>query len=214
VSTVEGDKASATMIADLAVSVEETYGVVATRLCRALHSKSSFERKKKAKLFLSFLFFLKLDLSRHRFRYMFCMPAFIIVIIQIALVLSLIILGLINGIPSVHRSINMTYVTLSSILGGSIVISCATWLRLLIGLMKSPKRKIMKYSDRSSRLNENSIYRLKKEVSQLSYIIKSVEAFLNINTRLVVLIDGLDVCEQQRIFQILDVKKIILIDFH
>jgi len=142
------------------------------------------------------------------------MPAFIIVIIQIALVLSLIILGLINGIPSVHRSINMTYVTLSSILGGSIVISCATWLRLLIGLMKSPKRKIMKYSDRSSRLNENSIYRLKKEVSQLSYIIKSVEAFLNINTRLVVLIDGLDVCEQQRIFQILDVKKIILIDFH
>jgi len=142
------------------------------------------------------------------------MPAFIIVIIQIALVLSLIILGLINGIPSIHRSINMTYVTLSSILGGSIVISCATWLRLLIGLMKSPKRKIMKYSDRSSRLNENSIYRLKKEVSQLSYIIKSVEAFLNINTRLVVLIDGLDVCEQQRIFQILDVKKIILIDFH
>lgn len=85
----------------------------------------------------------------------------------------------------------------------------------------------MKFSDRSSRLNENSLYRLKKEVdstdvylpfqnnisfsfqvNQLSYIIKSVEAFLNINTRLVVLIDGLDVCEQQRILQILDVNQI------
>jgi hypothetical protein len=44
------------------------------------------------------------------------------------------------------------------------------------------------------------------QVSQLSYIIKCVEAFLNINTRLVVLIDGLDVCEQQRILQILDVN--------
>ena len=80
----------------------------------------------------------------------------------------------------------------------------------------------MKFSDHSSRLNEGSLYRLKKEVghpstfsdtqllslqiSHLSYIIKSIEAFLNINTRLVVLIDGLDVCEQQRILQILDVN--------
>jgi ankyrin repeat-rich membrane spanning protein len=47
------------------------------------------------------------------------------------------------------------------------------------------------------------------QVSQLSYIIKSVEAFLNINTRLVVLIDGLDVCEQQRILQILDVNQLM-----
>jgi len=37
-----------------------------------------------------------------------------------------------------------------------------------------------------------------------------VEAFLSINTRLVVLIDGLDVCEQQRILQILDVNKILI----
>ena len=82
----------------------------------------------------------------------------------------------------------------------------------------------MKFSDHSSRLNEGSLYRLKKEVrddrmlsgnhrahfqvSQLSYIIKAIEAFLNINTRLVVLIDGLDVCEQQRILQILDVTSL------
>jgi hypothetical protein len=59
----------------------------------------------------------------------------------------------------------MTYISLTSILGATILISCATWLRLLVGLMKSPKSKIMKLSDRSSRLNENSLYRLKKEVT-------------------------------------------------
>lgn len=48
------------------------------------------------------------------------------------------------------------------------------------------------------------------QVSQLSYIIKTVEVFLSINTRLVVLIDGLDVCEQQRILQILDVNKMFI----
>jgi hypothetical protein len=43
VSTVEGEKASAGMIAELAINVEETFGFVATRLCRALHSKGLFE---------------------------------------------------------------------------------------------------------------------------------------------------------------------------
>jgi len=41
VSTVEGEKASTGMIAELAMNVEETFGFVATRLCRALHSKGS-----------------------------------------------------------------------------------------------------------------------------------------------------------------------------
>jgi hypothetical protein len=31
------------MIAELAINVEETFGLVATRLCRALHSKGLFE---------------------------------------------------------------------------------------------------------------------------------------------------------------------------
>ncbi|UJR25141.1 hypothetical protein I4U23_006500 [Adineta vaga] len=189
VSTVEGDKASAGMIAELAINVEETYGVVATRLCRALHSK---------------------DLSRHRFRYICCIPAFVFVAIQISLVIALSILALINGIPASHRPVNMAYISLASILGVSMLLSVATWVRLLLALMKSPKSKIMKFSDNSSRLNDNAIYRLKKEVSQLSYIIKSVEAFLGINTRLVVLIDGLDVCEQQRILQILDQVHVLL----
>jgi hypothetical protein len=42
VSTAEGEKASASMIAELAINVEETFGIVATRLCRALHSKGLF----------------------------------------------------------------------------------------------------------------------------------------------------------------------------
>jgi hypothetical protein len=33
---------------------------------------------------------------------------------------------------------------------------------------------------------------------------------LGINTRLVVLIDGLDVCEQQHVLQILDVNEILI----
>jgi hypothetical protein len=45
VSTAEGEKASAGMIAELATNVEETYGLVATRLCRALHSKGLYDNQ-------------------------------------------------------------------------------------------------------------------------------------------------------------------------
>ena len=43
ISTAEGEKASASMIAELSMKVEETFGIVATRLCRALHSKGLFQ---------------------------------------------------------------------------------------------------------------------------------------------------------------------------
>ena len=141
----------------------------------------------------------------------------------------LIFIFLAVGIPAKYRSVNTIYVVLLSILSTSIALSFGTWFRLLRVLMKSPKSKIVKFLDHSSRLNETSLYRLRKEVqiillsrfstndffmslqvSQLSYIIKTVEVFLSINTRLVVLIDGLDVCEQQRILQILDVNKIFI----
>ncbi len=68
------------------------------------------------------------------------------------------------GIPSIHRSVNTIYIVLISTLGISIVFSVATWFRLLMELMKSPKSKIIKFSDRSSRVNESSLYRLRKEV--------------------------------------------------
>ncbi len=79
-------------------------------------------------------------------------------------VIRIIVLIFVIGIRSNHRSVNMIYILLTSILATSIVFSLATWFRLLMGLMKSPKSKIIKFSDHSSRLNESSLYRLRKEV--------------------------------------------------
>jgi hypothetical protein len=75
------------------------------------------------------------------------------------------IVAIVIGIPSNNHSVNVAYISLTSILGASILCSCGTWLRLLMVLMKSPKSKIMKFFDHSSRLSESSLYRLKKEVN-------------------------------------------------
>jgi hypothetical protein len=44
------------MIAELSISVEETFGSVATRLCRALHSKGLFDENRLINLMIIFLF--------------------------------------------------------------------------------------------------------------------------------------------------------------
>ncbi|CAF1132327.1 unnamed protein product [Didymodactylos carnosus] len=182
VSTVEDGIGG--MIASLSQNVEDTFGLISTRLCRVLQTK---------------------DESRYRFRYICCMPAFVFGIIIFVLLFVMAILAAIKGVPSTQRSVNITYITLISLVSAAFLSTCHTWIRLIFVLIKAPKSKIIRFNEKNDLVGrEGSMYRLKKEITQLSYIIKSVDAFLNITTRLVVLIDGLDVCEQSRILQILD----------
>lgn len=87
------------MIAELSMRVEETFGIVATRLCRALHSKGLFQTARE--LTFDWNFFV-LDLSLHRFRYICCIPAFIFITIQISLIITLVVLAIINGECFIH----------------------------------------------------------------------------------------------------------------
>ena len=84
------------MIAELAINVEETFGLVATRLCRALHSKGLVNSSNHN------IFIYELDTSHHRFRHLCCIPAFIIVTIQISLTSAFTILALMNGKILIH----------------------------------------------------------------------------------------------------------------
>ena len=45
---------------------------------------------------------------------------------------------------------------------------------------------------------------LKKEVEAVSNLTRCMDAFTNNHTRLVVIVDGLDSCEQHRLLQVLD----------
>ena len=73
-------------------------------------------------------------------------------------------ISFIQGVPSRRPGVNTVYIGLTSLLAVSILFSVGPYFRLLLGLMKSPKSKIMKFFDHSSRLNEGCLYRLRKEV--------------------------------------------------
>jgi ankyrin repeat-rich membrane spanning protein len=51
---------------------------------------------------------------------------------------------------------------------------------------------------------EGFVQLLKKEVEALSNMTRCMDAFINSNTRLVIIVDGLDSCEQDKLLQVLD----------
>lgn len=56
---------------------------------------------------------------------------------------------------------------------------------------------------------ENLIFKLKREVDIMSYTVKSIDAFTHSCTRLVIIIDGLDSCEQSKVVQIMEIVHVL-----
>lgn len=74
--------------------------------------------------------------------------------------------------------------------------------RLFINL---PKRRIAQIAHKIHLMPfERAIQKLQREVNLLVAMIKTLDAFTNSQTRMVIMIDGLDSCEQNKMVQILD----------
>ena len=52
---------------------------------------------------------------------------------------------------------------------------------------------------------------LKKEVEAVSNLARCMDAFTNNHTRLVVIVDGLDSCEQDKLLQVLDMVRVLFV---
>lgn len=56
---------------------------------------------------------------------------------------------------------------------------------------------------------ENLIFKLKREVDIMSYTVRSIDAFTHSCTRLVIVIDGLESCEQSKVVQIMEIVHVL-----
>lgn len=56
---------------------------------------------------------------------------------------------------------------------------------------------------------ENLIFKLKREVDIISYTVRSIDAFTHSCTRLVIVIDGLESCEQSKVVQIMEIVHVL-----
>ena len=185
------------MVASLYTKLEDQYGVVVTRLCRTCYNKGHLHGK---------------------FRRVCCVPTFLILIFVLSVILAVAIFFRIKGfkIADFSAQEKIAILTLLSIVCVSLFGSSFTWLKLLYHLIRSPNARIIqetykkqkKYRELEPR-TDNFVIKLKNEIDLIAYTVNTIDAFTHNCTRLVIIIDGLDSCEQSKVLQILEVVHVL-----
>ncbi len=195
ISTIGGENALALMVTGLCTKMEDQLGLVVTRLCRVFYNKTH---------------------SNDKFKKFCCIPTFILAGLVLAMCLSLAIFFRIRGINLAGLSVEEKAFlsTFSIIITVALISSSLTSLKIIWNLIKSPKSRIRSIhmahsaSDQKhgeSRKIESFIFKLKREVDLIAHTVKTIDAFSHSCTRLVIIIDGLDSCEQSKVVQILEI---------
>ncbi|CAF0825639.1 unnamed protein product [Brachionus calyciflorus] len=197
ISTIGGENALALMISALNTKMEKQLGVVNTRLCRVFYNKSH---------------------SHSKYRRFCCIPTFFLVIIVSLLLIGLAIFFRVKGfnLKNFNKEdegfvITVVFMVLISIIGSSL-----TWSKILWSLIRSPSSKIMSAVNSKDKLKhpdankmESYIFKLKREVDLIAHTVRTIDAFSHSCTRLVIIIDGLDSCEQTKVLQILEIVHVL-----
>lgn len=194
ISTIGGENSLALMIATLYSKIEEELGIPITRLCRVFYNKNH---------------------SHSKFKRFCCIPTCVLVILFFVFTLTIAIFFRVKGNFSVNKMneaeqgfiITVGFIIIMSILGSSF-----TWMRILWNLIRSPKSMIINIAHSNKTYDskiESFIFKLKREVDLISHTVKTVDSFSNSCTRLCIVIDGLDSCEQSRVVQILEIVHVL-----
>jgi ankyrin repeat-rich membrane spanning protein len=186
------------MIDSLHTKMESQFGLVITRLCRVFYEKSH---------------------SHSRFRRFCCFPTFVLVTFFVLMLFALALVIRIKGsfsIQSFNSEEQIFTVTLVFIICLSILISSPTWLKIILVLIRPSSAKLMKAVHTRERRNSNQesklegfIFKLKQEVDLIAYTLRTIDTFTHGCTRLVIIIDGLDSCEQRKVLQILEIIHVL-----
>ena len=187
----------AIMVSGLSAKIEDHLGLVVTRLCRVFYNKSH---------------------SHDKFKKFCCIPTFVLVILVFLMSLSVAVFVRVKGFDVMGFKIEEQafMATFGFIILLSLVGSSATWVKILWNLMRSPKSRIRSiHMDHSSKNTaqdikcDSFIFKLKREVDLIAHTVKTIDSFSHSCTRLVIIIDGLDSCEQSKVVQILEIIHVL-----
>ncbi|XP_045203576.2 kinase D-interacting substrate of 220 kDa B-like isoform X2 [Mercenaria mercenaria] len=184
-TSVGGEKALAAMIAGLSESVEKEFGMISARLFGVLKHVSD-------KNYIG------------RFKTVCCIPIFVIV--------GFVLLCLIVGISLLvtcqfeDRTVNGLMIALAAVVGLSLLSNIHNIGRAFLSMCIPQRRRIMKAAERVHHIKIDGFMQiLKYEVGLMNRLVMSIDKFTKNTTRLVVIVDGLDSCEQEKVLQVLDI---------
>ncbi|XP_045472917.1 kinase D-interacting substrate of 220 kDa B isoform X2 [Harmonia axyridis] len=203
-STTGGENSVVQMIGSLYDAIENEYGPLATRLYRAFKPKPG-------------------KTSSWKWRKMCCLPyivlfeiTFLCVLVGIsALTVYFIHLRTIftENDLTVKLILEIVLVTAGSILVLAAVANLYTFGRMLSSLMFSQRRHLQRTISKIETLkSEGFLQAVRQEVSLMKEMIKCIDGLSQQQSRLVVIMDGLDSCEQEKVLLILDTVHMLFSD--
>lgn len=99
------------------------------------------------------------------------------------------------------------------IVGLVIIGNIYIWGQVIFVLFFLQRRRIMKVVDRVDKIRVDGLmYILKYEVDLMVKMVIFMDKFTDSQTRLVVIVDGLDSCEQDKVLQVFDIIKVFFFD--
>ncbi|XP_021057683.1 kinase D-interacting substrate of 220 kDa isoform X12 [Mus pahari] len=189
-SSVGGETSLAEMIATLSDACEREFGFLATRLFRVFKTEDTQGKKKWKKTC--------------------CLPSFIIFLFIVGCIIAGITLLAIFRVDPKHLTVNAILISIASVVGLALVLNCRTWWQVLDSLLNSQRKRLHSAASKLHKLKSEGFMKvLKCEVELMARMAKTIDSFTQNQTRLVVIIDGLDACEQDKVLQMLDTVRVL-----
>ncbi|XP_016843312.1 kinase D-interacting substrate of 220 kDa B isoform X3 [Nasonia vitripennis] len=203
-TTTAGENAVVQMVGSLYDSIESEFGSMSTRLYRAF-------RPKPVKTTASW-----------KWRHLCCLPyvaifefCFCSLLVGIAiLTVYLIDSSQEKETPVIERvTAYIIMISIAVLLAVSVIANLYTWSRTLQSLIFSQRRQLRRRIAKLETLkSEGFLQTLRSEVNLMTDMVKCLDSFTAQKSRLVVIVDGLDSCEQDKVLLVLDAIQALFSD--
>ncbi|XP_034015304.1 kinase D-interacting substrate of 220 kDa B isoform X2 [Thalassophryne amazonica] len=188
-SSVGGETSMAEMIATLSDACEREFGFMATRLFRV---------------------FKKDEIQVKKWKKTCCVPSFVLFALTLGCLMTGVALLAIFKVDPENLTVNAVLIAMACVVGLALLLNCRTWWQVADSVLNSQRKRLHSAANNLHNLKSEGFMKvLKHEVELMSKMAKTIDGFTQNQTRMVVIIDGLDSCEQDKVLQMLDTVRVL-----
>nr|XP_013810510.1 PREDICTED: kinase D-interacting substrate of 220 kDa isoform X2 [Apteryx mantelli mantelli] len=119
------------------------------------------------------------------------------------------LLAIFNVEPT-NMTVNAVLISVACVVGLAFILNCRTWWQVMDSVLNSQRKRLHNAASKLHKLKSEGFMKvLKCEVELMAKMAKTIDSFTQNQTRLVVIIDGLDACEQDKVLQMLDTVRVL-----
>uniref|UniRef100_A0A8C5GAY1 KAP NTPase domain-containing protein n=1 Tax=Gouania willdenowi TaxID=441366 RepID=A0A8C5GAY1_GOUWI len=185
-SSVGGETSLAEMIATLSDACEREFGFMATRLFRVFKNDETQGQKWKKTC---------------------CVPSFVLFTLTLICMITGMALLAIFKVDPENLTVNAVLIAMASVVGLALLLNCKTWWQVADSVLNSQRKRLHSAANRLHR--SYVLYLLNSNMELIAKMAKTIDGFTQNQTRMAVIIDGLDACEQDKVLQMLDTVRVL-----